>query len=131
MYKYSLSLPIIALLAACSTGPSSSKPVSVNEVVTDVLADGVTISGRYSPANVTSENARKMASFNCINALVATYGERDVDGQKEFQAVCSEGSVHGAGSGTNFVKTGPNSATYSAIFTLNGKITFSDGNFPL
>lgn len=131
MNKFSLSLPLIVILSACSTGPSSTSPVDSNRVVTDVLSDGNTISGRYDPAGITTANAKKMASFSCESAALASYGETVTDGQVVFQATCRDGTVHGAGSGVNFQKTSPNSATYSSVFKLNGNIAFAEGDFPL
>ncbi|WP_152912388.1 hypothetical protein [Candidatus Rhodobacter oscarellae] len=126
-----LGFPLLVVLTACAAGPSANSPVASNRVVTDVLSDGATILGRYDPASFTTANARKMASFSCERAILASFGESDVDGQRVFQATCRDGTVHGAGSGVNFERTGPNSVTYSSVFSLNGKITFAEGDFPL
>lgn len=126
-----LVIPFLALVSACSTGPSANSPVGSNRVVTDVVSDGNTILGRYDPTTFTTENARRMAAFSCERGILASYGESVVDGQVVFQATCRDGTVHGAGSGANFQRTGPNSATYSSIFNLNGQITIAEGDFPL
>ncbi|MEP4195569.1 MAG: hypothetical protein ABJL99_08035 [Aliishimia sp.] len=130
MWKIAIGAVFLTSLLAC-VAPSFTQPVDKDFAVSDVIDDGITIKGRYDPAGFTSANGRRMASFSCKEAALATYGETEVDGQIVFQATCRDGTVHGAGSGVNFIRVGPRMATYSSVFTLNGQITFADGDFPL
>lgn len=130
MMKFAPALVCLAILPAC-LAPSASQSVDANRVVTDVLDDGETIKGRYDPAGFTQAEARKMAAFSCEKAALASYSEAPTDGQVVFQATCRNGTVHGAGSGANFTRTGPNSAKFAVVFSDNGRIAMAEGDFPL
>lgn len=130
MKKIATGFLLSFALAGC-LAPSFTKPVDTNLLVSDVMDDGQTIKGRFDPAGFSNTEARRMAGFSCKNAALATFGVTDVDGQKVFQATCRDGTVHGAGAGVNFTRTGAKTAKYSSVFNLNGQLTIAEGEYPL
>lgn len=128
MYRPIFAIMACAGLAGCLGGAAPQDP---NFVETDVQSDGVTVIGSYDPDSFSSSDARKMAAFSCLGGDVASFTESDSGGKKVFEAVCASGTVHGAGSGVNFTRTGPKSATYSSVYSVNGTVTVSEGPFAL
>ena len=120
-----------ALVLTGCVSASFEGSVEPNRVVTDVLSDGATIAGRYDPSGFTAAHARNMAGASCNGGDVATYTEEMRDGQVVFFATCTNGTVHGAGSGINFTRTTPGSVTYSSIYSSNGQIVTTEGTLAM
>jgi hypothetical protein len=128
MYRLIFVAATCSGLAGCLT---PSAPADPNFAKTDVQSDGVTVVGRYDPTGFNSADARKMASFSCLAGDLASFTETNAGGLTEFQAVCAQGTFHGSGSAVTFTRTGPNSATYTSIYTVNGAVTETEGPFLL
>lgn len=126
MYRPIFAVVACASLAGCLGGATFEDP---NFVKTDVQSDGMTVVGSYDPESFSSSEARKMAAFSCLGGDVASFSEADAGGNMEFTAVCAQGTFHGAGSGVNFTRTGPNAATYSSVYSENDVITYAEGTF--
>lgn len=128
MHRLIFAAAACASLAACLAAPVPSDP---NFVETDVQSDGVTVVGSYDPSGFSSDEVRKMAGFSCLAGDVASFTEAAAGTMMNFTAVCAQGTFHGAGSGVNFNRTGPKSATYSSIYSENGQIVQAQGPFLL
>ncbi|RMC33626.1 hypothetical protein [Paracoccus alkanivorans] len=90
--KTVISIPVIALLAACGTS-ASNNPNSFR-----VDLDDNKLTGKYNASGFSSNEVKEVLALECKGSSLSGYGEQaSADGLVAFTATCAGGNLHSAG----------------------------------